>query len=100
MRNLRVTVIYVKTNVQQNFYICISVPLRLQKKMSSSIINPIKTANATDSAEKDINKIKKNQLNKEDIQLEEFSKVIGNGNVQPPTSFTTSFLISLTKLGK
>ena len=27
--------------------------------MSSSIINPIKTANATDSAEKDINKIKK-----------------------------------------
>ena len=27
MRNLRVTVIYVKTNVKQNFYIYISVPL-------------------------------------------------------------------------
>ena len=73
---------------------------RLQKKMSGSIINPIKRTNVTDSAEKDLNKIKPDQLNKENMWLEEFSEVIGNGNVQPPTSFTTSFLISLTKFGK
>ena len=28
MRNLRDTIFYVKTNVLQNFYICISVPLK------------------------------------------------------------------------
>ena len=29
MRNLRVTVFYMKTNVLQNFHICISVPLNV-----------------------------------------------------------------------
>ena len=30
MRNLRDTIFYMKTNVLQDFHICISVPLKLQ----------------------------------------------------------------------
>ena len=51
--------------------------------MSSSIIYPIKTTGVTNSAEKDLNKIKLEQLNEENIWLEESSKVIQNDNVQP-----------------
>ena len=38
MRNLRVTVFYMKTNVLQSFHICISVPL---KQIEISIISKI-----------------------------------------------------------
>ena len=43
----------------------------------------IKTRNVIDSAEKDLNKIKLEQLNKENIWLEESSKFIENDHVQP-----------------
>ena len=33
MRNLRVTVFYMKTNVLQNFHICISAPLKFLKSI-------------------------------------------------------------------
>ena len=52
-------------------------------KISSFIIYPIKTTNVIGSAEKDLNKIKLEQLHEENTWLEESSRAIGNDNVQP-----------------
>ena len=52
-------------------------------KISRFIIYPIKTTNVIGSAEKDVNKIKPEQLHEENTWLEESSRVIGNDNVQP-----------------
>ena len=39
MRNLRVTIFYIKTNVLQDFRICMSVPLNLKKTKIRSKCN-------------------------------------------------------------
>ena len=52
-------------------------------KISSFIIYPIKTTNIIGLAEKDLNKIKLEQLHEKNTWVGESSRVNGNNNVQP-----------------